>query len=98
MTGAPVHLLHALAATKTKELTFIGNNVGESNLGGGKLLNNGQIKKMIGSYFTSNKDAVAAAQEGKVEYELLPQGTLQRRCELVVQVWEDFTPPRLMER
>ena len=76
MTGAPVHLLHALAATKTKELTFIGNNVGESNLGGGRLLNNGQIKKMIGSYFTSNKDAVAAAQEGKVEYELLPQGTL----------------------
>jgi 3-oxoacid CoA-transferase len=76
MTGNPVHLLHALANTKTKNLTFIGNNVGEPNLGGGKLLLNGQLKKMIGSFFTSNPDAVKAAQSGAVEYELLPQGTL----------------------
>ncbi|HTQ66504.1 MAG TPA: 3-oxoacid CoA-transferase [Puia sp.] len=76
MTGNPVYLLHALAETGTKNLTFIGNNVGEFGLGGGRLLHNGQIKKMIGSYFTSNPDAVKAAQSGKVEYELLPQGTL----------------------
>ncbi|MFK7981132.1 MAG: 3-oxoacid CoA-transferase [Saprospiraceae bacterium] len=76
MTGNPVHLLHALAETNTRDLTFIGNNVGEANLGGGRLLNNGQLKKMIGSFFTSNKEAVAAAQTGKVEYQLLPQGTL----------------------
>jgi 3-oxoacid CoA-transferase len=76
MTGNPIHLLHALAATKVKNLTFIGNNVGEPNLGGGKLLLNGQLKKMIGSFFTSNPDAVKAAQSGSVEYELLPQGTL----------------------
>src|SRR5215217_2915278 len=76
MTGNPVHLLHALAETETKNLTFIGNNVGEPNLGGGRLLLNGQIKKMVGSFFTSNPDAVKAAQSGKVEYELLPQGTL----------------------
>jgi hypothetical protein len=31
---------------------------------------------MIGSFFTSNPDAVKAAQSGSVEYELLPQGTL----------------------
>jgi 3-oxoacid CoA-transferase len=65
-----------LAKTKTNNLTYIGNNVGEQNLGGGKLLLNGQIKKMIGSFFTSNPDAVKAAQSGNVEYELLPQGTL----------------------
>ncbi|MFI5156904.1 MAG: 3-oxoacid CoA-transferase [Chitinophagales bacterium] len=76
MTGNPVHLLHALAQTKTKNLTYIGNNVGEPNLGGGKLLLNGQIRKMIGSFFTSNPDAVRSAQNGLVEYELLPQGTL----------------------
>lgn len=76
MTGAPVHLLHALAETQTQGITFVGNNVGESNLGGGKMLLNGQISKMIGSYFTSNKDAVSAAQGGKVAYEILPQGTL----------------------
>src|SRR4026208_1866249 len=76
MTGNPTHLLHALAKTQTKDLTYIGNNVGEPNLGGGKLLLNGQIKKMIGSFFTSNPDAVKAAQSGQVAYELLPQGTL----------------------
>ncbi|MEL6660140.1 MAG: 3-oxoacid CoA-transferase [Bacteroidota bacterium] len=76
MTGNPVGLMHALAETQTKNLTFIGNNVGEKGIGGGKLLRNGQLKKMIGSFFTSNPEAVAAAQQGEVAYELLPQGTL----------------------
>lgn len=76
MTGNPVHLMHALAETSTKNLTFIGNNVGEAGIGGGRLLRNGQLKKMIGSFFTSNHEAVKAAQDGAVEYELLPQGTL----------------------
>lgn len=76
MTGNPVNIIHNLAKTKTKDLTFIANNVGEPNMGGGRLLNNGQLKKMIGSFFTSNREAVLAAQEGRVEYELLPQGTL----------------------
>ncbi|MDB5241540.1 MAG: 3-oxoacid CoA-transferase subunit [Spirosoma sp.] len=76
MTGNPVHLMHALAETSIKDLTFVGNNVGEVGLGGGRLLRNGQIKKMIGSFFTSNPDAVKAAQSGQVDYELLPQGTL----------------------
>ncbi len=76
MTGNPVHLMHALAETGTKNITFIGNNVGEAGLGGGRLLRNGQIKKMIGSFFTSNPEAVKAAQDGDVEYELIPQGTL----------------------
>jgi 3-oxoacid CoA-transferase len=76
MTGNPVHLLHALAETDTNGLTYIGNNVGEPGLGGGRLLRNGQIKKAVGSFFTSNPEAVAAAQEGSIEVELLPQGTL----------------------
>jgi 3-oxoacid CoA-transferase len=76
MTGNPTHLLHALAETGTKNLTFIGNNVGEVGLGGGRLLRNKQLKKMIGSFFTSNPEAVKAAQAGEIEYELLPQGTL----------------------
>lgn len=76
MTGNPVNILNELAKTKTKDLTFVGNNVGETGLGGGKLLRNGQLSKMIGSFFTSNPEAVSAAQEGRIAYELLPQGTL----------------------
>ena len=76
MTGNPTHLLHALAETNVKNLTYVANNVGEPGLGGGRMLRNGQIKKAIGSYFTSNPEAVAAAQSGAIEFELLPQGTL----------------------
>ncbi|WP_337043124.1 3-oxoacid CoA-transferase [Emticicia sp. 17c] len=76
MTGNPVHLMHALAELGTKNLTFIGNNAGEVGLGGGRLLQNGQLKKLIGSFFTSNPDAVKAVQAGLIDYELLPQGTL----------------------
>jgi 3-oxoacid CoA-transferase len=76
MTGNPVHLLHALAETSVKNLVYIGNNVGEPGLGGGRLLLNGQIRKAIGSYFTSNPDAVKAAQTGQLEVQLIPQGSL----------------------
>jgi 3-oxoacid CoA-transferase len=76
MTGNPVHLMHALAERGTRNLTFIGNNTGEPGLGGGRLLRNGQLRKIIGSFFTSNPDAVRAVQAGDVAYELLPQGTL----------------------
>jgi len=76
MTGTPVHLLHALARSGVRDLTYVANNVGEVGLGGGRLLRNGQIKKAIGSFFTSNREAVAAAQQGQIEVELLPQGSL----------------------
>ncbi len=76
MTGNPVHLLHALAETDTKDLIYIGNNVGEAGLGGGRLLRNGQLKKAIGSFFTSNPEAVKAAQSGDIEVQLIPQGSL----------------------
>ncbi len=76
MTGNPVHLLHALAKTGTRRLTYIGNNVGEAGLGGGRLLRNGQIVRAIGSYFTSNREAVAAAQSKAIDIQLLPQGSL----------------------
>jgi 3-oxoacid CoA-transferase len=76
MTGYPVHLLDAIAETDIHSLTYIGNNVGEPGLGGGRLLRQGQISKLIASYLTSNPDAVAGAQSGTLEVELLPQGSL----------------------
>ena len=76
MTGNPTNLMHAVAETGVTDLTYIGNNVGEPGLAGGRCLRNGQIKKAIGSFFTSNREAVEAAQSGKMEVELLPQGTL----------------------
>ena len=76
MTGNPVHLVHALSETDAKELTYVANNVGDVWLGVGKLVRTGQLKKAIGSFFTSNPEAVAASQAGTLEVELIPQGTL----------------------
>lgn len=76
MTGYPTQLVHALAKTDIDGLTYIGNNVGEPGLGGGRLVRNGQIRKAIGSYFTTNREVVEAWQAGQLECELLPQGSL----------------------
>ncbi|WP_369409076.1 3-oxoacid CoA-transferase [Deinococcus arboris] len=76
MTGNPVHLVHALAETDVQGLTYVANNVSEPGLSGGRLLRNRQIRKAVGSYFTSNPEAVKANQEGWLEVQLLPQGTL----------------------
>lgn len=77
MTGKPVALIDALAdKTHIKDLTYIANNVGEPGLGGGKLLRNGQLKRAIGSFFSSNPEVVKAAQAGEIDTQLIPQGTL----------------------
>jgi 3-oxoacid CoA-transferase len=80
MTGYPVHLVHALAERDVKNLTIISNNIGEPGLGAGRLLRRGQIGKAIGSFFTSNPEAVQAVHDGKVAVELIPQGTM---CEAI---------------
>ena len=74
MTGTPIHLLDAIAETDIDDLTMIANNIGEPGLGGGRMLRNGQIRKAVGSYYTSNREAVEAYLSGEIEIELLPQG------------------------
>ena len=50
--------------------------MGEPGLGGGRLLRNGQLRKAIGSFFTSNPEAVKAAQDGQIDIQLIPQGSM----------------------
>lgn len=76
MTGSPVHLLHALAETRAENLTYVGNNVGEAGLGGGRLRRNGQLTKAIGSCFTSDREAVRAwraVSAGNLVYRMTEQ-------------------------
>lgn len=76
LIGAPLTLIEGLIHKDVQDLTIVSNNLGESNRGLGKLLNQNKIKKGIGSYFTSNRDVGAKYQKGEIELELLPQGTL----------------------
>ena len=77
LVGAPLTLVEALGAhPDARDLTIISNNLGEPGRGLGRLLLDGRVRKAVGSYFTSNPDVVRAYQEGRLEVELVPQGTL----------------------
>ncbi|MFE8697871.1 CoA transferase subunit A [Cytobacillus sp. FJAT-53684] len=77
LCGTPFTLIDTIARqTEARNLTVISNNLGEAGKGLGKLLPTGHLKKAVGSYFTSNRDAVKAWKKGELEIELIPQGTL----------------------
>jgi 3-oxoacid CoA-transferase subunit A len=76
LIGAPLTLIDELTKKDVNRLTIVSNNLGESGKGLGILLNQGKIKKGVGSYFTSNRDVGDKYQAGEIELELLPQGTL----------------------
>jgi 3-oxoadipate CoA-transferase, alpha subunit len=77
LVGAPLTLIEGLLAhTSVGNLTVVSNNLGEPGRGLGRLLLEGRVHKAVGSYFTSNPDVVAAYEAGKLEIDLVPQGTL----------------------
>jgi len=76
LVGAPLTLIDALVEqSDATDLTIISNNIGEPGLGLGKLLRQKRIRRGISSYFTSNPEAVAAENDGRMEATLVPQGT-----------------------
>jgi len=79
LTGNPENLIPAIKASGVKDLTVISNNCGADGFGLWTLLANGQIKKMISSYVGENKLFEQLYLEGKLELELVPQGTLAER-------------------
>lgn len=77
LCGTPFTMIDVISEQdRARNLTVISNNLGEPGKGLGKLLLSGHLKKAVGSYFTTNRDAVAAWQRGELEIELIPQGTL----------------------
>ena len=60
-------------------LTIVSNNAGVDGFGLGKLMEKGQIKKMISSYVGENKLFAELFLSGKLEVEFNPQGTLAER-------------------
>ncbi len=77
LCGTPFTMIDTISETEhARDLTIISNNLGEPGKGLGKLLISKHIKKAVGSYFTTNRDAVNAWKKGELEIELIPQGTL----------------------
>jgi len=79
LCGIPENLIRALVRKGVKNLTTISNNAGVDGFGMGLLLAAGQIRKHIGTYIGENKLLEQMILEGRIELELVPQGTFSER-------------------
>lgn len=79
LCGVPLDLVMALSASKVKDITVIGNNVGCDNHGMWHVLASGKIRKVILSYAGDNKSLEQAFMKKEIDIEFNPQGTLAER-------------------
>jgi 3-oxoacid CoA-transferase subunit A len=79
LCGIPENLIHALVKKGVKNLNTISNNVGVDEFGLGLMLYAGQIRSHKGSYVGENKLLEEMVITGKIDLELIPQGTLAER-------------------
>lgn len=79
--GSPIELVHALIDLGVRNLTVVNNNTGSGEVGLAALIKNGQVGKMICSYPRTANSTVFPElyRAGKIELELVPQGTLAER-------------------
>tara|TARA_E500000318_G_scaffold107412_2_gene116657 strand:+ start:4728 stop:5411 length:684 start_codon:yes stop_codon:yes gene_type:complete len=79
--GVPTDLIHALLDQGARDLTVVSNNAGAGDRGLAALLKEGRVSRIVCSYPRSAGsvafDELYAA--GKIELELVPQGTLSER-------------------
>ena len=79
--GQPIELIDALRRTGVRELTVVNNNAGNGDIGLAGLLKAGQVRKIICSFPRQSDSWVfdELYRSGRVELELVPQGTLAER-------------------
>lgn len=79
--GIPFELLHALRDNNVRELTIVANNAGSGHVGIEALLEAGCVRKLIASYPRSIGGVAINElyRAGKIELELVPQGTIIER-------------------
>src|SRR5208282_66730 len=79
--GEPIELTEALIPLGVKDLTIVANNAGTGKTGIAALILAGLVRKVICSYPRTTDAHVfeAAYKAGKIELELVPQGTLSER-------------------
>ena len=80
-SGLPSHLIAALVEQGAKNLTVVSNNIGAVSDGVAALISNNQVKKIICSFPVGPHadDLIARLQNGTIELEISPQGTLAER-------------------
>lgn len=79
LCGIPENCIEALYKKGVRDLHIISNNCGIDGKGLGRLLQNGQVSSIVGSYVGENKTFERLYIEGKLNVELCPQGSLAER-------------------
>ncbi len=79
--GNPTELVHALIDQGAKDLTVVNNNAGTGHMGLARLLDAGRVRKVICSFPRSAQSVVFQDlyKAGRIELEVVPQGTLAER-------------------
>lgn len=77
--GSPLAVLDAMLAKGNKDMTLICNDCAFPDFAVGKLVVEKRFKKVIASHIGLNPAAGAQMNEGSLEMQLIPQGTLAER-------------------
>ncbi|MCG7406839.1 CoA transferase subunit A [Paenibacillus sp. ACRRX] len=77
--GTPPTLVNGILEKGIRDLVVIGNDTGFPDIGIGRLVTAGRIKKVIASHIGSNPNAGNMMTAGTLEVEFYPQGTLAEK-------------------
>lgn len=77
--GTPKRIIDLLVQKPIKDLTLIANDSATPEVGLGKLIASGQVKKIITSYIGMNPISIEKMNAGEMEIIFVPQGTLAER-------------------
>lgn len=77
--GSPVRLIDELVRQRRGGLTLICNDTARPDIGVGRLVDAGLVRKVIVSHIGTNAVTQQRMLDGSIEVELVPQGTLAER-------------------
>lgn len=77
--GTPEGLIDLIIEKDLKDLTIVCNDTSYADKGIGRLVAGGHVKKVITSHIGTNTESGRRMNEGTLEVELCPQGTLIER-------------------
>ncbi|WP_264876468.1 CoA transferase subunit A [Vibrio agarivorans] len=78
-TGAPEKLIDLLIEKDIKDITLISTDTGSPGKGTSRLIAQKRVKKLYASHIGTNPETGKQMNEGTLEVELVPQGTLAER-------------------
>ncbi len=77
--GTPERVIDEIVRQEKRDLTIIGNDTAKPGVGIGKLVDKGLVSRVIASHIGLNPETQKQMIAGKIEVELVPQGTLIER-------------------